>query len=334
MGVFVHSCRHLPPSSPSVVTHRHRSSFRVSASRECEWSQLRKVPNCGKSFFVGLFNKLDFCFSFYTQSHRPADPFSWWIKVKACASVPDFFFSNSKQRASCNNSAAAERPIQPRTSESHSHTRGAVHILQVTITSAVDSSLKKLHLKQRESLSFLDAVILNSHATVTTCPSRTLIISLAESTTRVPGIVDQCKMLHCQSQYYGKWQLWANFEQFHGWSPIASWQHGVYDGSDTGSLATHLPYRSHLARSFTPMFVDVPFKQPQRKPFKRGNIYIYFGSLAEPLCKVYVRHASTSYVCICFIYCVYIYLQMTAVHFPPTFFPTSNKKKTFNLLGA
>lgn len=105
--------------------------------------KLQKVPNCGKSSFVGPFNILDFCLSFYTQSHRPADPFSCWIKVKCCASVPDIFFPSEPKR-NFKLCCSCREDVQPRTSESHTHIycvmlreRGAVHILQVTITSTV-----------------------------------------------------------------------------------------------------------------------------------------------------------------------------------------------------
>lgn len=64
---------------------------------------------------------------------------------------------------------------------------------------------------------------------------------------------------HCHSQYYGKWQLWTRYEQFHGWAPFASWQYGSYDRFGTGGLATHLPYCLCLAHSLTLTYLDVPF---------------------------------------------------------------------------
>lgn len=99
--------------------------------------------------------------------------------------------------------------------------RGAVHILQVNTTSTVIKSYTLNSARHGEiwmhtSTNPIPAVTPNLCATVTTCPSRTLIISLAENMTRVPGTADQYKTLHCHSQYYGKWQLWTNFEQFHG----------------------------------------------------------------------------------------------------------------------
>lgn len=74
------------------------------------------------------------------------------------------------------------------------------------------------------------------------CLPRIHILSLEQSMAHLPSTADQYKMPHCHSQYYGKWQLWTNYEQFHGWAPHASWQYGFYDRFGTSGLATHLPY--------------------------------------------------------------------------------------------
>lgn len=228
MGVFVHSSGHLPTLLTSRRSCIGTEATIVSHPRVyVSGVKLQKVPNCGKSSFAGPFNILDFCLSFYTQSHRPADPFSCWIKVKCCASVPDIFFP-SKPKRNLQLCCSCREAVQPCTSESHTRIycvmqreRGAVHILQVNITSTVIKSYTLNSARHGEiwmhtSMNPIPAVIPNLYATVTTCPSRTLIISLAENMTRVPGTADQYKTLHCHSQYYGKWQLWTNFEQFHG----------------------------------------------------------------------------------------------------------------------
>lgn len=198
------------------------------------------------------------------------------------------FFFHPNPRETCNYDALAERPfnlahlratliyILPHAKGKRSCAHFAINITSTVIKSYTLNSARHGEIWMHTSTNPIPAVIPNLYATVTTCPSRTLIISLAENMTRVPGTADQYKTLHCHSQYYGKWQLWTNFEQFHGWAPIASWQQGVYDGSDTGSLATHLRYCLHLAHSFTPTSVDVPFMQLQRKPVKRGNRFVCF----------------------------------------------------------
>lgn len=165
MGVFVHSVEHLPTLLPSLWSCIGTETLIVSHPLvNASGVKLQKVPNCGKSSFVGPFNILDFCLSLYTQSRRPADPFSCWIKVKCCASVPDISFFQSNPKETCNYAALAERPIQPRTSDSRTNKycvmqreRGAVHILKVTVTSSVIISMKKLYFKECASRLDLDA---------------------------------------------------------------------------------------------------------------------------------------------------------------------------------
>lgn len=111
---------------------------------------------------------------------------------------------------------------------------------------------------------FRSTVIPNLGVPTTQCLPRIRITLLEVSMTHLPSTADQYKMPQCQSQYYGKWQLWTNYEQFHGWAPFASWQYGFYDRSGTGSLATHLPYCLRSAHSLTMTHLDVPFSQLQR----------------------------------------------------------------------
>ncbi len=108
----------------------------------------------------------------------------------------------------------------------------------------------------------------------------------------LPGTADQYKMPHCRSQYYGKWQLWTHYEQFHGWAPLASWQYGFYDRFGTGSLATHLPYCLCLAHSLTLTYLDVPFSQLQR--IGQGRKQICSG-ICVSMCRT---------VCVCVHACV------------------------------
>lgn len=121
MGVFVHSSGHWPTLLPSLRSCIGTEATIVSHPPDYMSAvKLQKVPNCGKSSFVGPFNILDFCLSLYTQSHRPADPFSCWIKVKCCASVPDIFFPSEPKR-NLQLCCSCREAVQPRTSESHTH---------------------------------------------------------------------------------------------------------------------------------------------------------------------------------------------------------------------
>lgn len=129
------------------------------------------------------------------------------------------------------------------------------------------------------SLSDLISTVI-SNPWVSRCLPRIHITSLEQSMAHLPSTADQYKMPHCHSQYYGKWQLWTNYEQFHGWAPLASWQYSSYDIFGTGSLATHLPYCLCLAHSLTLTYLDVPFSQLQR--IGQGRKIDLFRDLCEP----------------------------------------------------
>lgn len=161
--------------------------------------------------------------------------------------------------------------------------RGAARILKVTVTSSVINSTKKLYLKECASRWDLDARVNQPDTCCNTKPLRPRHCVSFQSSHHFPGGEhDSCfqAQLINRRRYIVAVNTMANgnygqiFEQFHGWAPIAFWQHSAYDGSDAGSLATHLRYCLHLARSFTPTSVDVPFMRLQRKPVKSGSRFV------------------------------------------------------------
>lgn len=139
--------------------------------------------------------------------------------------------------------------------------------------------------------------------TAAQCLPRIHITTLEQSMPHLPSTADQYKMPHCHSQYYGKWQLWTNYEQFHGWVPLCLlairflWQIWHWQTCDTSALLD-------VFGSLTHSDIFGCYIQSTTENWSREKIDL-FRDLREPVCNcLYACDCMKMPQCVCMCMCI------------------------------